>query len=165
MKRRWYAIVGLAGCALLAGCTSKPRTEPCACADSAGPSTAGPSATATSSTGLAAIPWDFPRASDMPPPLPASVELPSGGTAEVIHTMLVVDVSKDGTLAVDGRPVGDTQEVIRLATAAHQKDPDARAVIRADRAVSWGAIIGLLDRLRGAGFSKIAFGVSALPAQ
>jgi biopolymer transport protein ExbD len=40
------------------------------------------------------------------------------------------------------------------------KSPDLRAVIRADASVTHGRVIRVLDLLKQAGISKIAFGVA-----
>jgi biopolymer transport protein ExbD len=47
-----------------------------------------------------------------------------------------------------------------LAREAKNKTKDLRAVIRADRKVEHGRVIHVLDLLKRAGISKIAFAVS-----
>jgi len=53
--------------------------------------------------------------------------------------------------------------LLGLARTAQRDNPDLRAVIRADAAVSHGRVIRALDLLKQAGVSRIAFGVSPVP--
>ena len=54
----------------------------------------------------------------------------------------------------------------RLLTAAQsEKNPELRAVIRADTTEQHGRVIRALDLLKQAGVSKIAFGVTPVPPE
>jgi biopolymer transport protein ExbD len=75
--------------------------------------------------------------------------------------VLGVEITRDGTVIVDGSVVTNVDEVKRLAREAHDRDPDVRAVIRADRSASWGAVIRVMDLLKQGNITKIAFGVEA----
>jgi biopolymer transport protein ExbD len=47
-----------------------------------------------------------------------------------------------------------------LAKSAREKNPELRAVIKADTAVTHGRVIHVLDLLKQAQVAKIAFGVT-----
>jgi len=92
------------------------------------------------------------------------LDLPQASKSEALQTIFSVVVPVDGSLQVDGEPVSD--EVLSdKARAALARDPELRAVIQADREVSHGRVMGVLDRLKVAGLSRVAFGaVQAPPA-
>lgn len=81
-----------------------------------------------------------------------------------IQTVFSVVLAADGTAQVDGKPVASDEDVLPVARAAHEKNPDLRAVIKADSAVPHGRVIHVLDLLKQAQIGKIAFGVSPIKA-
>lgn len=90
-----------------------------------------------------AVPIDAPR----PPP-------------SDVQTVLTVTLRADGTTYVDEKLVAGDVGILPLAKAAREKDPDLRAVIKADASVPHGRVIGVLDLLKQAQVGKIAFGVT-----
>lgn len=60
----------------------------------------------------------------------------------------------------DGRSTRSA--ILPLARAAREKNPELRAVIKADASVPHGRVIHVLDLLKQAQVSKIAFGVNPL---
>jgi biopolymer transport protein ExbD len=66
---------------------------------------------------------------------------------------------------VDGKKLSDDRLVIEEAKKGLAKNKDLRAVIRADKTVQHGRIIRVLDLLKQAGVSKIAFGVTPIAAE
>jgi biopolymer transport protein ExbD len=91
----------------------------------------------------AALPLDLPRAGK--------------GDAQLV---LAVDVLASGEIQVEGRKLASDDALLALARAELEKSPDLRAVIRADASVPHGRVVVVLDRLKQAGVSKIAFGVT-----
>jgi len=66
-----------------------------------------------------------------------------------------------GTILVNGAAVPDDRALIDAARHALASDPELRAVIQADGAVPHRRIVHILDLLRDAGVTRVAFG--ALP--
>ncbi len=83
------------------------------------------------------------------------LDLPKAASGTDVQTVFSV------TMAADGATQDDA--VLPLAEQAHQKNPDLRAVIKADSAVPHGRVIHVLDILKQGGVSKIAFGVTPVP--
>jgi biopolymer transport protein ExbD len=77
-----------------------------------------------------------------------------------IQVVFSVILAADGTTQVDSKPVANDDAILPLAAEAAQKTPDLRAVIKADSAVPHGRVIHVLDLLKNAKVSKIAFGVT-----
>lgn len=93
-------------------------------------------------------------------PLPSVVplDLPKAEASGDTTATLNVVIAKDAKIVVDGSPVAD--DAALLAVARKSYAPDKRVVILADRAVAHGVVIHVLDVLKSAGFTKIAFAVS-----
>lgn len=108
-------------------------------------------------SGQPAIVHDLPRASEiMPPPAPG---LPGAQGYEFVHTIFAVSIDKDDHVYFADRRLDNRNELIELARQELAKDPNLRAIIRADRHVSWGSVITVLDLLKQGGVSKLAFAV------
>ena len=93
------------------------------------------------------IPLDLPKASQ-------------GSPQKAQATVFSIELAADGRGVVDGKALGNDDEILGLAKDAYGKNNDVRAVIKADSAVTHGRVIHVLDLLKQAGLSKIAFGVS-----
>ena len=92
------------------------------------------------------------------------VDLPraaSGG--ESVGPTLAFAVDRDGKLYVDGEPA--TLEAAREAVrAALARSPEARALISADRAVSHGRVIEVIDLVKQEGLTRFAIDVERAEA-
>jgi biopolymer transport protein ExbD len=88
------------------------------------------------------------------------MDLPKAASGEEIQTIFSVELLVDGSARVDQKPISDDEAIGGLAKKAHAKNPELRAVIRADRKVEHGRVIHVLDLLKRAGVSKIAFAVT-----
>ena len=88
------------------------------------------------------------------------LDLPKAATGSDIQTVFSVVLSADGITQVDGKTMPNDDAIFPLAKAAREKNPELRAVIKADNAVSHGRVIHVLDLLKQAQVGKIAFGVS-----
>lgn len=80
------------------------------------------------------------------------MDLPTAATAGETQVVLTVSIEPNGAVSIDGVHVDDA-ELRRRAGAVH----DARAVIHAARTSTHGAVIHVIDELRRAGVSRIAF--------
>ena len=93
------------------------------------------------------------------------MDLPKGATGQQIQLVFGVELHADGAILVDGKRLQNDEAIFPLAKEAYAKNTDLRAVIRADTAVQHGRVIRILDLMKQAGISKIAFGISAVPPE
>lgn len=91
----------------------------------------------------AAIEVDLPRAAH-------------GG--EAVGTVLSVVVTKANEVYLDGVLLSE-DELVRRTRAAVAKDADTRVVISADRAALHGAVVRVIDLVKGAGATRFAIHV------
>jgi biopolymer transport protein ExbD len=91
------------------------------------------------------VPLDLPKAAT--------------GTSDVQIVFSIILVA-DGRVMVDGKWIPNDDAILQLARDAQSQHPDLRAVIKADAAVMHGRVIHVLDLLKQARVSKIAFGVT-----
>jgi biopolymer transport protein ExbD len=76
-----------------------------------------------------------------------------------------LEVHANGDIVVDGKKLDGDKSLVDAAKKGLEKNKDLRALIRADRTVQHGKIIHILDVLKGAGVSKIAFGVTPIAVE
>ena len=91
------------------------------------------------------------------------LDLPKASQGTDIQVVFSITMAADGTAMVDGKPIANDDAVLALAEAAEKKNPDLRAVIKADSAVPHGRVIHVLDLLKQGHVNKIAFGVTPVP--
>ncbi|MFL5273086.1 MAG: ExbD/TolR family protein, partial [Anaeromyxobacteraceae bacterium] len=79
------------------------------------------------------------------------VDLPRAAHAgEAVGTTLAVVLTRDGAIYVDGVK-RDEAGLARVTREALAKDKEARAVISADRAALHGAVVRVIDVVKGEG--------------
>jgi biopolymer transport protein ExbD len=88
------------------------------------------------------------------------LDLPKAATGAEIQVIFSIVLAANGAAQVDSKSVTNDEAIFALAQAAHAKNNELRAVIKADSAVPHGRVIHVLDLLKQAGVAKIAFGVS-----
>lgn len=88
------------------------------------------------------------------------MDLPKAATGSENQVVFSIDLGATGEVAVDSKRVPNEDAILPLAREAHTKNPEVRAVIRADTAVPHGRVIRAMDLLKQAGVAKVAFGVS-----
>ena len=93
------------------------------------------------------------------------LDLPKAAKGETVQMVFGLELHANGDIVVDGKRMSDDKAVLALAREALSKNKDLRAVIRADKTVQHGRIIRILDLLKQAGVSKIAFGVQPVAAE
>jgi biopolymer transport protein ExbD len=96
------------------------------------------------------VPLDLPKAAT--------------GTSDVQVVFSIV-LAADGRVVVDSKEVASDDAILPLAREAQAQHPELRAVIKADSAVQHGRVIHVLDLLKQAKVSKIAFGVTPTAPQ
>lgn len=92
--------------------------------------------------------------------LSVPLDLPKAAKGQDLQVFFRIDLSKEGETYVDDKKLEDPKSVLPLAKEALSKNPEIRATIRADSAVSHGRVMQVVDLLKQAGMSRIAFGVS-----
>jgi biopolymer transport protein TolR len=90
------------------------------------------------------------------------LDLPRAAHADEVQVVLSVVMPVRGAMLVDGEPLASDDALGDKARAARAVDPELRAVIHADGDVPHRRVIHALDELKGAGVTRVAFGV--LPA-
>jgi biopolymer transport protein ExbD len=88
------------------------------------------------------------------------MDLPKAASGEEIQDVLSVDLTLDGKTRVDSEAVANDDAISPLAKQAKAKNKEIRAVIRADKKVEHGRVVRVLDILKQAGISRLAFGVA-----
>ena len=77
---------------------------------------------------------------------------------------LVVAVTADGSLYMDGRKSTDAAVQTRLAAVAG-RDPKARVLVKGDRQVAHGRVIAVVDMIRQAGLTRVVLPTEPKPVQ
>ena len=88
------------------------------------------------------------------------LDLPKAASGSDIQTVFSIVLAADGTTQIDSKTVPNDDAILASSKAAHEKNPELRAIIKADSAVPHGRVIHVLDLLKQAQVGKIAFGVS-----
>ena len=91
------------------------------------------------------------------------LDLPQAAKTEEVQVIFSVIVPEQGPVTVNGQSVADDSGVAGQARSAIGRDPDLRAVIQAEGGVPHRRVVAVLDALRSAGVTHIAFG--ALPEE
>jgi biopolymer transport protein ExbD len=91
------------------------------------------------------------------------MDLPKAASGEEVQNVFSVELTVDGKTRVDSETVANDDAISTLAKQAKAKNKEIRAVIRADKKVEHGRVIRVLDLLKQAGISKLAFGVAPAP--
>jgi biopolymer transport protein ExbD len=97
--------------------------------------------------------------------LSVPMDLPKAAKSTDAQVLFGVDLAPNGDTFVDGRKVDEAEKVLPLAKEALAKNPEIRATIRADATVTHGRVMRVVDLLKQAGISRIAFGVSPTPPE
>lgn len=92
------------------------------------------------------------------------MDLPKAASGEDMQTVFSVELTEEGKTFVDSTQVAGDQVIGEMAAEAKKKNPELRAVIRADQKVPHGRVIQVLDTLKQAKLSKVAFAVAPAAA-
>ncbi|MBN2802905.1 MAG: biopolymer transporter ExbD [Deltaproteobacteria bacterium] len=88
------------------------------------------------------------------------LDLPEAATGEDIVTTLAVSITKDGDLYLDGSKTSEPLLKTSI-TDAQKTNEDVRVVIAADKQVSHGKVVHIIDVVRQLGISKFAINIDA----
>jgi biopolymer transport protein ExbD len=87
------------------------------------------------------------------------VDLPKAASGtEQTKTTLSLTLAKDGGLFLNGQRSND-QAVVQFITSELPKNPELQAIIAADRAVSHGDVVHVIDMVKRAGVHRFAINV------
>ena len=87
------------------------------------------------------------------------VNMPKAQNAETkMNVNYLVTVKQDGSLWLEDQPIAE-EVLLQRARQEMQYNPNFAVVVRADQNLDYGMVVGLLDKLRGAGIAR--FGLAA----
>jgi biopolymer transport protein ExbD len=87
------------------------------------------------------------------------VNMPKAQTAETqMNVNYLVTLKADGSLWLEDQPIAE-DDLLARAKQEYKRNPRFAVVVRADQGMDYGMVIGLLDKLRGAGI--VHFGLAA----
>ena len=92
------------------------------------------------------------------------LDLPKAKTAGATQTILNVSVDAQGGVSANGKPVGTDAELRARAGLALQQNPELRTVISASANASHGKVMRVLDTVRDAGITRVAFAADKVAA-
>jgi biopolymer transport protein ExbD len=93
------------------------------------------------------------------------LDLPKAAMSTEAQIVFKVEITPDGSVSVDGEKLEKIEDLLARARAAHNDNPQLRVSIRADAAVSHGRVMRVVDLLKQAGVSKIAFASIEIPKE
>lgn len=88
------------------------------------------------------------------------VNLPKAATGEEVNKenkTIALILKEDGRLFLDGKLSNEEEVAARSKTLS--KEPEAQAMIAADRETSHGAVVRLIDLIRGNGLTSFAINI------
>ncbi len=85
------------------------------------------------------------------------VNLPKGANKEIDPgaKSLVVSITTDNQIMVQGKGVG-VDDLDGVFSSAFSKDPTTQVIIEADEGVKHGVVVGVMEKAKRAGLSKLA---------
>lgn len=87
------------------------------------------------------------------------IELPKAGSGEEIaKSILNISVNPEGIVFLNGEDINTSDLIFRVQSLI-TGDPEIHAVISADKNVSHGVVISVMDSLKKAGVNKVAMSV------
>jgi biopolymer transport protein ExbD len=85
------------------------------------------------------------------------LDLPKAKTAGATQTVLNVSIDASGAVLANGTKVGSDAELQSKAASALKQNPELRTVISASTSASHGKVMHVLDTVRDAGITRVAF--------
>jgi biopolymer transport protein ExbD len=90
-----------------------------------------------------------------------ALDLPRAVTGSQTRPAFSIVLTRSGRVEVNGRAIANDDELLVKARSARAQGADLRATIEADAGALHGRVMEVLDLLRRAGLSKVAFAVEA----
>lgn len=100
-----------------------------------------------------------------PAPVASARALPraSSPVAPMDADTLTIDLAASGAIFANGEEMAGEKQLRQVARSTLARQPEVRAVIRADGSVAYGKVIGMLDLLKEEGITRVAFAVASAP--
>jgi biopolymer transport protein ExbD len=92
------------------------------------------------------------------------LDLPRAKTAGATQTVLNVAIDAEGAVLANGAKVLSDEELKSRARDALKASPELRTVISASSAATHGKVMHVLDTVRDAGITKVAFAADKVAA-
>lgn len=93
------------------------------------------------------------------------LDLPKAKSAAATQTVLNISLDAQGVVSANGAKLGSDAELQQRASSALKLDPQLRTVISASASASHGKVMHVLDTVREAGVTRVAFAADKLPAK
>lgn len=93
------------------------------------------------------------------------LDLPKAAMSTEAQAVFKVEITRDGDVSVDGAALEKVEDLLDKAKAAHDANPQLRVSIRADASAVHGKVMRVVDLLKQAGVSKIAFASVETPKE
>lgn len=91
------------------------------------------------------------------------LDLPKAKTAGATQTVLSVSIDAQGGVLANGSKVSSDDELKSRASSALKANPELRTVIAASTNASHGKVMHVLDTVRDAGITRVAFAADKIP--
>jgi biopolymer transport protein ExbD len=88
------------------------------------------------------------------------VDLPEAGTGEDVVTTFAITITPDGQLFLDGEKKDEAGIRVKIRKAREHNE-DVRVVIAADKVVTHGRVVHIIDLIRKEGVAKFAINIDA----
>jgi biopolymer transport protein ExbD len=92
------------------------------------------------------------------------LDLPKAKTAGATQTVLSVSIDARGGVLANGTKVSSDEELKSRAGSALKANPELRTVIAASTDASHGKVMHVLDTVRDAGITRVAFAADKIPS-
>lgn len=93
------------------------------------------------------------------------LDLPKAKSASATQTVLNISLDAQGVVTANGAKLESDAELQQRASRALQENPELRTVISASASASHGKVMHVLDTVREAGVTRVAFAADKLPAK
>jgi biopolymer transport protein ExbD len=93
------------------------------------------------------------------------LDLPEAATAGATESVLTLSIDAAGNLLVNGEPVSDRETLRARARQAHSDNPAIRSLVAASAQVTHGRVLEIIDTLREAGVTRVAFAAEPLKGE
>ncbi|MCX5746138.1 MAG: biopolymer transporter ExbD, partial [Proteobacteria bacterium] len=89
------------------------------------------------------------------------VNLPQGQAQEIdpSKVSLILVVPLEGEVSVLGKAIAD-QDLDNLFRASFARDKQTQVILKIDKGVNHGRVVGIMERAKAAGLTRLAFGTS-----
>lgn len=93
------------------------------------------------------------------------IHMPQAAHAETqLKVTYVVTMKQDGSLWLEDKPIAEA-ELLKKVAAQQAGNPQFAVVVRADQKLDYGMVMGLLDKIKGAGVTKVGLAAASAGGQ